>query len=86
VAWSDGGGRAKAARRPIHGRDKLARFFGQLYSRSEAFDAIVLELAGERAVLVRLGEAPHVLSLEVDAGQVVGVRVVTNPDKLATIS
>ena len=83
VAWSDGGGRAKAARRPIHGRDKLARFFGQLYSRAEAFDAVVLDLAGERALLVRLGEVPHVLTLETNAGQVVGIRLVTNPDKVS---
>ena len=25
--WADGGGKAKAPRRPIHGRDKIARFF-----------------------------------------------------------
>jgi RNA polymerase sigma-70 factor (ECF subfamily) len=83
VAWSDGGGRAKAARRPIHGVDKVARFFGRLYSRPGVFDAIGLDLAGERALLVRLGEVPHVLALEIDAGQVVGIRLVTNPDKLS---
>ncbi len=83
VAWSDGGGRAKAARRPIHGADKVARFFGRLYSRPGAFDAVVLELAGERALLVELGEVPHVVTLELDSGQVVGIRLVTNPDKLS---
>lgn len=83
VAWSDGGGRAKAARRPIQGADKVARFFGRLYSRPGAFDAVVLELAGERALLVELGQVPHVLTLELDAGQVVGIRLVTNPDKLS---
>ena len=61
----------------------MARFFGRLYSRPGAFDAVVLELAGERALLVELGEVPHVVTLELDSGQVVGIRLVTNPDKLA---
>jgi RNA polymerase sigma-70 factor (ECF subfamily) len=86
VAWSDGGGRAKAARRPIHGRDKVSRFFGRIYSRAGGFEMVPLDLAGERALLVRLGDVLHVLALEVDAGQVAAIRLVTNPDKLSAVS
>jgi len=82
VAWSDGGGRAKAARRPVHGHVKVARFFGRLYARGE-FVAVPLDLAGEVAMLVRLDGLPHVLTLEVDSGHIAAVRLVSNPDKLS---
>ena len=67
----------------LGGADKVARFFGRLYSRPGAFDAVVLDLAGERALLVQVGDVPHVLTLELADGQVVGMRLVTNPDKLS---
>ena len=55
MLWADGGGKAKAPLRPIHGRDKIARFFvgisgevvpagGECGSpRSTAVPAVVLE-------------------------------------------
>ncbi|MEZ5316510.1 MAG: RNA polymerase sigma-70 factor [Vicinamibacterales bacterium] len=90
--WSDGGGKATAARRPLVGRDRVVAFLVGLHRTaqtaglaSEASMAIE-EVNAEPALVLRVGgrlESIFVLSVEADA--VTGVRVVRNPDKLAHI-
>ncbi|GAA4463081.1 sigma-70 family RNA polymerase sigma factor [Phytohabitans houttuyneae] len=76
VAWSDGGGRVKAARRPIVGADRVARFFAGIYSGVCSVCPVML--AGEPATIV----GRHVLTLDVTGGVVTGVYLIGNPDKL----
>ncbi|WP_309059114.1 nuclear transport factor 2 family protein [Streptomyces sp.] len=91
TVWTDGGGKRKpAALRPAHGRDKAARPLGGYASGRGPRD---LELRHRRvngddaAVLFRAGSpfAAVVLDLTPDGGQVCGVYVVADPDKLTHV-
>lgn len=87
VAWTDGGGRARSARRPIVGGSKLARFLAGTLSRPEmaGVAAEFREVNGEFAVLLRQGgELIAVVWLETAAdGRITAVRAVLPPEKLA---
>jgi RNA polymerase sigma-70 factor (ECF subfamily) len=88
--WADGGGKFKAPLRPIHGADKIARFFvavGHDAVPPGATVEITEVNGGPAAVLV--GPAGPVAVLQVDlddAGRVTDVRMMGNPDKLAGLA
>ncbi|MCX3064028.1 RNA polymerase sigma factor SigJ [Streptomyces beihaiensis] len=68
VAWSDGGGAARTARRPIHGRDKVLRYLLGVAARPEASTVTVDvdQVNGEPALLVREGSVLRaVVALEI---------------------
>jgi RNA polymerase sigma-70 factor (ECF subfamily) len=90
--WSDGGGKASAARRPLVGRDQVMAFLVGLRRTAQTAGVTsdvslrIEDVNSEPALVVRLGqrlESIFVLSIEDDA--ISGVRVVRNPDKLARI-
>ena len=87
VLVSDGGPDRHAARRPLVGSERVARFVLSIARRVRA-DATydVVAVNGERALLVRSCDRP-VLALWVDGGEAgIGViRVVVNPMKLAAL-
>ncbi|MFI6149545.1 RNA polymerase sigma factor SigJ [Streptomyces sp. NPDC051109] len=77
---ADGGGIVSAARRPILGRAKVARFLaGALRKYGAGLPICLAEVNGESALLV--GGAA-VLQVEVEDGLVSGVRSLVNPEKL----
>ncbi len=83
--WSDGGGKAQAATRPIHGRNNVARFALALpRAMVEGVRFEVAEVNGQTAVILRLADGSpwYVLTFEVGDGRIQAVRVVGNPDKL----
>jgi RNA polymerase sigma-70 factor (TIGR02957 family) len=88
--WADGGGKVKAPRRPIHGADKIARFFVAVTQDAlQAGSAIeIVEVnGGPAAVLV--GPSGPVAVLQVDLGadrRVSDIRLIGNPDKLAGLA
>ena len=86
VLVSDGGGKAKAALRPIAGADKVARFLVGIAGQSATVPDLrieVLEVNGGPAVVVWSGAEPFLtMSLGVGDGLVEQVLVVRNPDKL----
>jgi len=90
--WSDGGGKASAARRPIVGRDPVRQFLvglhrtAQATGRAREVSLAIEDVNSEPALVVRTGgilESLFVFSIENDA--IAGIRVVRNPDKLARI-
>ena len=84
-AWADGGG-VGAARRPILGRDRVARYFAGLGRRPELDDIEVAfeEINGEPAATFRVhGQLLALVSIECEGGQVTAVRILVNPGKLA---
>jgi RNA polymerase sigma-70 factor (ECF subfamily) len=88
VLWTDGGGKVKAARRPIHGRSKAARFLiavaKDIPAGVEFREAVV---NGEPGYLfVDNGVVTTALSFDVAGGQIVGVTAVLNPDKLQRLT
>jgi len=87
VLLSDGGGVVSAARRPVTGRDNVARFLDGI-ARKGAADAEVdvVWVNGLPAIRAhRDGQVVTVVTLAVEAGLVSGVYVVVNPDKLARL-
>jgi RNA polymerase sigma-70 factor (ECF subfamily) len=90
--WSDGGGKASAARRPLLGRDEVLNFLVGLYRTAQttqvARDAAlsIEDVNSEPALVIRV--AKHLESIfvfSVEDGLITGIRVVRNPDKLAHI-
>lgn len=84
TVWTDGGGVVKAARRPIVGAGKAARFLVAVAATAPPATVTREALVnGQPGLALFDGEAPFAaLALEVRDGRIVGVRVVTNPEKL----
>lgn len=91
--WSDGGGKASAARRPLLGRDDVLNFLVGLHRVAHTTGVIddaslrVEDVNSEPALVLRIGpklESIFVLSID-DNESVSGIRVVRNPDKLQRI-
>ena len=81
---TDAGGRAGAARRPILGRDRVARYLtGMRRWASEGVEFLFTEVNGEPAVIGRAGgSVVGVMVVEITGGKVSGLRNVVSPDKL----
>ena len=87
TAWADGGGKVAAARRPVHGRARVARYLAGITRLGAGMHVLVAEVNGAPAVLgTRAGTLVGVLVLEVTGDQITAVRSVTNPDKLGFAS
>ena len=88
ILWTDGGGRTrKAALRPIHGREAVARM--SLASKRiwpENAQVEFREVNGQTALVVRVdGRAWSCFSIEVEQGQIQVIRIIINPDKLTKV-
>ena len=88
VLISDGGPRAYAARRPVVGRERVARFLVNV-SRRPATLGFTVESAvvnGEPGVVVTSeGRWLLTLTAHVDHGAITALYIVVNPDKLAAL-
>ena len=87
VLYSDGGGKAQAATKPVYGADKVARFiFGVLSKAPEGFTADVAMVNGQPGIVCYVNGEPYtVLSLDTAGGMIQGIYIVVNPDKLQHI-
>ena len=91
--WSDGGGKASAARRPLVGRDQVVNFLIGLHRTAQTaglalhdVSLTIEDVNSEPALVLRVGqrlESIFVFSIDDDA--ISEIRVVRNPDKLARI-
>ena len=86
--WADGGGKAAAALNVIHGASKIARFLAGVWNKNGfglTIDRTVVN--GDPGLLFReAGEITTVVSFAVgDDGQIAGVFIVRNPDKLSAV-
>jgi len=83
TAWSDGGGRVRAALRPIVGREKVLRFLAGVLRQLEGSEFAVTELNGELALAtLRDGEPSAVTLVGFGAEGVTELWTVMNPEKL----
>jgi RNA polymerase sigma-70 factor (ECF subfamily) len=84
---SDGGGRTRAALRPITGADKVARWLVAVAQQGATLPDLRIEVAevnGSPAIVGWSGSEPFgSISLTVADGRIEQVLVVVNPDKLA---
>ena len=85
VFYGDGGGKRNSAVNPIHGMDKVARFFRSLaekgWSKAELLgDASIGGLPGQ--LTIELDGMLQAMAVEIDGGKVTAIYVTRNPDKL----
>ncbi|KAA2255224.1 RNA polymerase sigma-70 factor [Solihabitans fulvus] len=89
VATADGGGKATAARRPITGRQIVARYLSGLAAKPlPGVEIGFAEVNGQPAVVGTLaGVLLGAMALDVaENGRIVAVHIVANPDKLAYLA
>ena len=89
VFLGDGGGVVSAARRPVHGSDRVARLAAGLFRKGTTMGEMGMRFTvynGMPAMVVAFdGAVDLVLCVEVDGAAVTGVYVVRNPAKLASV-
>jgi RNA polymerase sigma-70 factor (TIGR02957 family) len=86
VLVSDGGGKAKAALRPITGADKVARFLVATVAQGMEIPDLrtdIVDINGSPGIVAWTGSDPFIsVSLVVTDGRIEQVLIVRNPDKL----
>ena len=84
VLWSDGGAARHAARRPVVGAGRVARFLANVTARLPADATLrMARLNGDPGLVVTTPDGPHLaLSLELGATGIRAIHAVVNPDKL----
>jgi RNA polymerase sigma-70 factor (ECF subfamily) len=87
VAYTDGGGKVRAAPRPIAGREQVARFLVVSARRGAKLTPFSVQNASVngrpgRVLVGEDGAVVGVLEIDVDGDLIRAVRIVNNPDKL----
>jgi RNA polymerase sigma-70 factor (ECF subfamily) len=83
VAYSDGGGKARAARHPIVGVDQVIRFFGTLRRHFPVRAVRKVDANGQAAALLWFGRQHMLFALDVREGKIREIHSILNPDKLS---
>jgi RNA polymerase sigma-70 factor (ECF subfamily) len=87
IVWTDGGGKAKSAPRPVVGPWRSARFLIHV-AKDLAPDTRIREvvLNGQAGLVFEsAGEITSAVVVDVLEGRIAGIRVVANPAKLASL-
>lgn len=84
VLYSDGGGRVRAAGRPIRSADRVGRFFVGVrrYAGGEAHWRVVPVNGSTGAVMFVDGELDRVMTVEFAGERISAIYIVRNPEKL----
>jgi RNA polymerase sigma-70 factor, ECF subfamily len=86
VVWTDGGGKVRAAMRPVVGPYRSSRFLLNVAKKVHGVPRAAV-LNGQPATIFVDGDTVvATLALDIMDGSIVGVRSVMNPDKLARLS
>ena len=85
VAYTDGGGKVRAAPVPIVGRDNVARFLGAILRRFPITAHTIVEANGLPAARLLIDDRRPFVAIEVRHGEITGIDTVMNPDKLRYI-
>jgi RNA polymerase sigma-70 factor (ECF subfamily) len=89
VVASDGGGRVTAARKPIYGADRVARFLTGLVNKADnaRISARPTKVNGQPGFITYLdGRLQSVVALDIANNQIRAIYIVVNPDKLRNLS
>jgi RNA polymerase sigma-70 factor, ECF subfamily len=82
TVWNDGGGKVRAALRPVAGIDKVLPFLAGLLVTREFAVGPTLDVNGQPAGLLYVAGEPRVCALRVERDRIAAIYVVNNPDKL----
>jgi RNA polymerase sigma-70 factor, ECF subfamily len=86
VVWTDGGGKVRAAVRPVVGPHRSSRFLLYVAKKLRGVPQATVLNGQPATVFVDGGNVVAALVLDIVDGSIVGVRSVTNPDKLAGLN
>jgi RNA polymerase sigma-70 factor (ECF subfamily) len=86
VVWTDGGGKVRAAMRPVVGPHRSSRFLVNVAKKVRGVPQSTVLNGQPATVFVDGGVVVAALVLDILDGSIVGVRAVTNPDKLERLS
>jgi RNA polymerase sigma-70 factor (ECF subfamily) len=84
--WSDGGGKAVAAMRPVFGADRVARFVVGALRKLVPAERVsrLAEINGQPGIITYAGGRPlSAMILDVIEGRIRSIYIVSNPEKLA---
>ncbi|WP_245899420.1 RNA polymerase sigma-70 factor [Nonomuraea indica] len=84
VIWSDGGGKVRAALRPILGRRKAVAFIGGV--TPDGAEGVVADVNGLPAVWSVAGGHPQLVAFAVRDGRIGEIFIIRNPDKLRRVA
>ncbi len=82
----DGGGKVRAAMRPVVGPYRSSRFLVHVAKKVDGRPVAVVLNGQPATVFVGDGSILSVLVLDILEGLIVGVRVISNPEKLGRLS
>jgi RNA polymerase sigma-70 factor, ECF subfamily len=87
VHYADGGGKARATRRPIYGAAKIARLWAKLGKDQGAYELRAADVNGQPGIVATDadGRVATVITLGVAERRVTSVWAVVNPDKLSRV-
>ena len=86
VVWTDGGGKVRAALRPVVGPYRSSRFLLNVAKRLQGIPRSTVLNGQPATVFVNADVVVAALVLDIIDGSIVGVRAVTNPDKLERLT
>jgi RNA polymerase sigma-70 factor, ECF subfamily len=86
VVWTDGGGKVRAAVRPVVGPYRSSRFLLHVAKNLDGLPQATVLNGQPATIFVTGGRVVAALVLDIVDGSIVGVRAVTNPDKLARLT
>ncbi len=86
VVWTDGGGKVRAAVRPVVGPTRSSRFLLHVAKKARGTPRAAVLNGQAATVFVHDGSVVNALVLDIMDGLIVGIRVVTNPDKLQRLT
>lgn len=84
TAWSDGGGKVKAALRPQRGAEKVARFLAAVIAQPMDDPQVhAVDVNGRPGLLLTVAGRPDTVACaEVEDGRITEIRIIRNPEKL----
>lgn len=83
VTLNDGGGKARAARNPIHGPDRVARFYVGIFRKWRRPQVRIVTVNGQPGLVVRTASGQlRVISFAIREGRLERIFLVVNPEKL----
>jgi RNA polymerase sigma-70 factor (ECF subfamily) len=86
VVWTDGGGKVRAAMRPVVGPYRSSRFLLNVAKKLQGVPRATVLNGQPATIFVDRDTVVATLVLDIMDGSIVGVRSVTNPDKLARLT
>lgn len=85
IAYNDGGGKVRAALRPIVGRAAVPAFVAGLMSRYPLEEARLTEANGEPAIWTVIGGQRQLVTFGIRDGRIHEIFGILNPDKLSGV-